>query len=331
MVAAALSLSATTAPATEAAPPPQRSHKRRRIVLASVLVVLIVAAVSLRNSSFGDRFTGDGYDTNPLPVHAITAPPFTGAEYTITYQSVMMDKGLATNLWIIEHDEVNYTAKIAKATMDRAKASIISGTIGTPQSTSPPSQVMIDDQATYTQGATPQDAWVRKPTVGTDWSTVLDRGDVYMYQDVIDPTLRSQTPTKVVDEVRHGVDVTTYTYSFAFGDFYDTAPRLFDRVKIVGANAADDADVKVTVSFDDQWMVRYLDVDVDQDSVLDQRGGLDPGIPYPYRFTVDLISVTDKPESLSVPTNVVDAPVAESTTIPTTVPATIPTTEPVTP
>ena len=327
MVAAAMSLSATTAPAAETAPPPKRSHKRRRIVLASVLVVLIVAAVSLRNTAFGERFTGKGYDTNPLPLHAITEPPFTGADYTITYQSVMMDNSLATNLWNIEHDEVNYTTKIAKASLDRAKASIIGGTIGTPQSTSPPSQVVIDDQSTYTQGATPQDAWVRKPTVGTNWSTVLNRGDVYMYQDVIDPTLRAQSPTKVTDEVRHGVNVTTYTYSFAFGDFYETAPRLFDLVKIVDGNAADDAKVKVTVSFDEQWMVRYLDVDVDHDSVLDHRAGLDPGIPYPYRFTVDLISVTDTPESLSVPTNVVDAPVEESTTIPTT----IPTTEPVTP
>ncbi len=317
IVAAALTLANTTAPAEEA-PPPKRSHKRRRIILASVLVVVVVTSVAMRSTSFGERFTGSGYDTNPLPLHAIAEPPFTGADYTITYQSVAIDNGLATNFWNIEHDEVNYTTKIAKATMDQAKASIVGGTIGTPQSTSPPSQVMIDDQSTYEQGATPQDAWVRSPTVASNWSTVLNRGDVYMYQDVIDPPLRARHPAKVVDEVRHGVPVTTYTYTFAFGDFYETAPRLFDLVKIVDGNAADDADVKVTVSFDGQWMVRYLDVNVDHDAVLDHRARVDAGIPYPYRFTVDLNSVTDTPESLSVPTNVVDAPVEESTTIPTT-------------
>lgn len=317
MVAAALSMAGTTAPA-EDAPPPKRSRKRRRIILASVLVVVVFTSVAVRNTSFGERFTGTGYDTNPLPLHAIVEPPFTGAEYTITYQSVVMDNGLATNFWNIEHDEVNYTSKIAKATMDRAKASIVGGRIGTPQSTSPASQVMIDDQSTYAQGTTPQDAWVRSPTVGSNWSTVLNRGDVHMYQDVIDPPLRARHPAKLVDEVRHGVNVTTYTYTFAFGDFYETAPRLFDLVKIVDGNAADDADVKVTVSLDEQWMVRYLDVEVDHDSVLDHRARLDAGVPYPYRFTVDLISVTDTPASLAIPTNVVDAPVDESTTIPPT-------------
>ena len=292
--------------------------------------MLIVAAVSLRNTSFGDRFTGDGYDTNPLPLHAIAEPPFTGADYTITYQSVMIDNGLATNLWNIEHDEVNYTTKIAKATMDRAKASIVGGTIGTPQSTSPPSQVMIDDQSTYTQGATPQEAWIRKPTVGTNWSTVLNRGDVYMYQDVIDPTLRAQSPSKVSDEVRHGVSVTTYTYTFAFGDFYETAPRLFDLVKIVDGNAADDADVKVTVSFDEQWMVRYLDVEVDH--TLGARS------PRQARRGDSLpVSIHDRPDLGHRHAGVVGHPherrrrSVESTTIPTTVPTTIPTTTPVTP
>jgi hypothetical protein len=135
-----------------------------------------------------------------------------------------------------------------------------------------------------------------------------------MYQDVIDPALRNRHPEEVVDEVRHGVAVTTYTYKLAFGDFYESAPRLFDLVRKMDGNAADDAGVTVTISLDDQWMVRYLDVDVDHASVLAHRAKLDVGTKYPYRFTLDVTSITQKPPAIVIPTKVVDAPVTTPST-----------------
>jgi hypothetical protein len=277
------------------------------------------ATITLRHSSLADRITGHGYDTNPLPVHGFPQPAFGGAEYSITTQSVMIDGGLSTNVWETEHDDVNYVTKTAKATFNRAKATIIGGTIGKAQSTSPAQQLVVDQESSYSPGATATDPWVRIKHVPGWWLPILSPSEVRMYQDVIDPTLRAQVPAKVISEVRHEIPVTTYTYTFEFGKFYESAPRLFDLVQIMDGNAADDAKVTVTVSMDDQWVVRYLDVEVDHQSVVDHRAKLDPGASYPYRFTVDLISVKDEPTSISAPANVIDEPADESTTTTTVV------------
>jgi hypothetical protein len=136
-----------------------------------------------------------------------------------------------------------------------------------------------------------------------------------MYQDVIDPTLRAEHPTSVVNETRHETPVSTYSYTFEFGEFYESAPRLFELFSVVDGNAAADAEVNVTVSLDEQWMVRYLDVNVDFHSVLDHRSKKDVGTPYPYRYTIDVVETTDAPETVSVPVNAVDAPIETTTTL----------------
>ena len=297
-----------SAAATPPKETPQPKRRRKRLIALGIVVgTLAITAFTMRDSRLGDRFTGHGYDTNPLPLHAFPMPSFAGVDYTVSYQSVGIDNGLATNFWRTEHDEVNYTSKVAKVTLDLAKASIIGGTIGTPQSMSPPQELIFDERSMYEAGAASTDPWTRSPAFTTSASSILSKGDVYMYQDVIDPALRAQQPADVIEEVRHGLPVTTYTYKFAFGDFYETAPRLFDLVRMMDGNAADDADVTVTVSFDDHWMVSYLDVELDHQSVLDHRAKLDVGKRYPYRYTVDLISITATPARIVIPTNIVDA------------------------
>jgi hypothetical protein len=296
------------------APLPPRRRRKRLLVLAIVLVSLGVAAVTLRNTAVGERITGHGYDTNPLPVHAFPLPTFSGAQYTLTYQDVAIDNGLATNFWFTEHDEINFATQTAKATLDYAKAPIIGGTISTPQSTSPSQRQLIDERSTYEPGATPSDPWLRTPHPSAIWSAVLDKSEIYMYQDVFDPALRAQQPTKVAHEVRHGVALTTYTYTFAFGDFYESAPHLFNLARAADGNAADDAKVAVTVSVDDHWLIRYLDVDVDHAAVLEHRAKADVGTKYAYRFTIDLISITDKPAAITIPINAVDQRTDNSST-----------------
>jgi hypothetical protein len=312
-VAALAQAAIASPPAAEQEPEPKRGHKRL-IALGVAVVVLMISAVLLRNSSLGERFTGHGYDSNPLPPRSFPMPSFTGADYTLTHQMVAIDNGLATNFWTTEHDEVNFSSKQAKATVDLAKATIIGGTIGTPQSTSPSREVVMDEQSMYVAGATTTDPWTRIHRIAGVSSEALNKSDLYMYQDVIDPALRNRHPDEVVDEVRHGVAVTTYTYKLAFGDFYESAPRLFDLVRMMDGNAADDAGVTVTISLDDQWMVRYLDVDVDHASVLAHRAKLDVGTKYPYRFTLDVTSITQKPPAIVIPTKVVDAPVTTPST-----------------
>ena len=305
------------------APQPRRLRKRL-IALAIVVVVVTISAFAIRGSRFGDRFTGHGYDTNPLPLHGVTRPSFTGADYTVTYQNVSVIDGLPTNVWFTEHELVNYTSSTAKATMNRAQATIIGGTIGKPQSSAPPLEMVLDANFLYKPGQTPADPWIRRAHNPATTVDVLNRDQVRMYQDVFDPTLRAQRPTAVTNEILHDVAVTTYTYTFAFGDFYEAAPRLFDQVRLFDGNAADDATVTVTVSFDDQWLVRYLDVELDHDAVLDHRAKLDPGTQYPYRFTMDLAAITDTPAAIVIPVNAVDAAVAEAATTTTTTTTTTP-------
>ena len=123
--------------------------------------------------------------------------------------------------------------------------------------------------------------------------TLLSSHEVLMYQDVIDPVLRSQTPTSVVHEAVHDVPVTTYSYTFTFGEFYESAPRMFDMVRMMDGNAGADASVVLTVSLDDQWMVRYLDVNLDFHAVLKYKAESDADTPYPYRYTIDVVSTSE--------------------------------------
>jgi hypothetical protein len=301
----ATSVQTTAVKPLEDPPAPQRRGKLL-IPLAITLVILAVAAVALRNTPIGQRITGHGYDSSPLPVHAIPLPAFSGAQYTVTYQDVAIDNGLATNFWYTERDEINFATQTAKATLDTAAAPIIGGTISTPKSTSPPQEQLIDERSRYEPGAAVTDPWIRTPHPTGVWSAVLNKSEIYMYQDVFDPALRAQQPAKVVHEIRHGASLTTYTYTFAFGDFYESAPHVFNLARAVDGNAADDAKVTVTVSLDDHWMVRYLDVDVDHASVLEHRAKADVGTKYPYRLTIDLISITDKPATITIPLDVVD-------------------------
>ena len=232
-----------------------------------------------------------------------------------------MTNSLLTNYWRTEHDEVDYTSKVAKVTIDRAKASVIGGTIGTAQSTSPPTNAVVDEHSTYLPGATQTDPWTRKPH-DAEWSalSLLSPHELLMYQDVIDPSLRSQQPKSVVSETRHDIPVTTYTYTFAFGKFYESAPRLFDMVRMMDGNAAADAPVTVTISLDDQWMVRYLDVNVDIQAVFKYKAERDVEVPYPYRYTLDVVSITDTPPKIVAPTNTVDETTTTATTAPPVVP-----------
>jgi hypothetical protein len=299
------------------APAPEKRKHKALIVLGGLLTVTLLLGVIFRNSAFIQRFTGKGYDTNPLPTHAVALPPFTGAEFTITTQMVSIADGLPTNFWDTEHVTANYKApSAAKLTFDRAKASVIGGTIGTPHNVMPPYDVFVDEQLSYEPGETATAPWIRTPH-GPGWidQEVLRPDMVLMYQDVIDPTLRTQPPASVINETVHEIPVTTYSYTFTFGDFYESAPRLFELFHVVDGNADPDASVSVTVSLDEQWMVRYLDVNVDYHSVLDHRAKHDVGISYPYRYTMEVIKTTDTPDAVTMPANAVDPPIETTTTM----------------
>ena len=287
--------------------PPKREHKALIGLGILVLLVLLLGLV-FHNTAFVGRFTGAGYDTNPLPLEAIPQPAFTNAVYTVTTQSIGVSDGLPTNFWRTERDEVDYKAQIAKLTIDRAKASIIGGTIGRAASTAPPLDLIVDQQSTYLAGEKPTDPWTRQPhQPGWGALGLLDPHGVLMYQDVIDPVLRAQQPTSVIQELVHDVPVTTYTYTFTFGEFYESAPRLFDLVQVIDGNAGADASVVVTVSLDAQWIVRYVDVNVDFNAVLKYKAEHDAGTSYPYRYTVDVLSASDGALAIAVPPNTLDA------------------------
>jgi hypothetical protein len=166
--------------------------------------------------------------------------------------------------------------------------------------------MVIDSQASYVAGATPNDPWTRHTHDPGENLATLSPSEVRMYQDVVDPALRAQTPTKVVEEVRHGVPVTTYEYTFAFEDFYESAPRLFQFAQIIDGNAAPDAQVTATLSFDSDWVARFVEVNVDYHSVIEHRAKVDPANRYPYRISVDLVSTSPEPEAVEIPSNVVD-------------------------
>jgi len=312
-------------PAPVAAPTPEKvpgRARKRLIKLAIVLSVLLLLGVVFRHSAIVERLTGTGYDSsNPLPTHSFVMPELASADYTFTFDSINVAGGVASHLSQTDHDEVNFTTGVAKLSINSAVSPIVDGKIGSPLVPTPPKEVLVDRQWTYQQGAVATDPWVRTPIVpGSRAAAVLSRSDIRMYQDVIDPLLRSQQPATVVDETRNDVDVTTYTYAFALGDFYESAPRLFEWARSMEGNASDDAPVTVTISLDEQMIVRYLDVNLDYSAVIDHVGDDDDLVEtYRYRSTFELTSTADAAATVEIPPNAVDptttaVPVVDSTT-----------------
>jgi hypothetical protein len=267
---------------------------------------VLLLAVIFRHSALVERFTGSGYDSNPLPTRSSPMPEIATADYTYTFESINVPVGGGpSHLTQTDHDEVDFTAGIAKLSINSDVAQIVAGKIGPPVAPSSPSEVFVDLQATYQRGTADTDPWVRTPLVpGSRADAILNRSDIRMYQDVFDPVLRAQVPSSVVDENRRDVAVTTYTYKFAFGSFYESAPRLFEWARSMEGNAADDASVTVTISLDEQMLVRYLDVTLDYGAVIDHVAN-DAGT-YRYRSTFELNSTAEASAPLAIPTNVVD-------------------------
>jgi hypothetical protein len=304
---------------------PPKGKRKRRIALGILAAAIIVPAVVFRNSALVERFTGKGYDSNPLPTHSFPLPPFAGVEYSFAFQTISMQSGIATNYWHTEDVVIDVPSSTAKVTTDLAKASIVGGTIGLPQTMGPKYDTFLTRQYSYEQGATPSDAWVRTPiSPDSGMGDILDGKDIRMYQDVFDAALRSLHPSSVTSETRHDVAVTTYTYSFLFGDFYESAPALFDRMHLMEGNAADDAPVTVTISLDEQMLIRYMDVNVDYKSVVEHRAKVATEGFHQYRSTFEVISISDTAPGVSVPGNAVDAPPPTTSTIPTATPEVAP-------
>ena len=315
VAAAALGI-AVPSPSTQNAKP--RRWKKRLVVAAILVAVVALLGVIFRHSALVERFTGSGYDTNPLPTHSVAMPALTGAAYTYTFDSIDVVQGVPSHLSQTDQDEVSFTASIAKLSFNAAISEIVDGKIGTPVVSPAPEVLFVDKQSTYQRGLTDAEPWVRTPLMPASRAeAVLNRGDIRMYQDVFDPALRSQKPTSVIKDTRHDVPVTTYNYTFEFGDFYESAPRLFHWVRSMEGNAADDATVTVAISLDDQMLVRYLDVNLDYSAVMDQVQAGDDGT-YHYRSTFELTSIADA-TALAIPADVVDSttttlPAPETTT-----------------
>ena len=188
---------------------------------------------------------------------------------------------------------------------------MIGGTIGTPRNTSPPADIIVDAIRPPTRPVRrPTDPWIRH-LHEPGWSTlaVLSRNQLLMYQDVVDPALRSHPPASTVEETRPRRSRHDVLVHVRVRGLLRIRAALFDMVQMMDGNAgADDATVMVTISFDDQWMVRYLDVNIDFDAVLKYKAERDAGIPYPYRYTVDVVSIIEKPQQIPAPTNTIDPP-----------------------
>ncbi len=287
----------------------KRNYKRARrplAILAIMLAVVMLLGLLFRNSAFVQRFTGSGYDSNLLPTHSIPIPELAGAEYAYTFESIDVAQGVPSHLLQTDHDDVDFAAGIAKLSINSEVAQIVDDKIGSPVVPGTPKELFVNKTSTFQRGAAATDPWVRTPLVpGSRADTILGGGDIRMYQDVFDPTLRAQTPVSVVDETRHDVAVTTYTYDFPVSDFYESAPRLFDWARSMEGNAADDAIVTVTISLDEQMLVRYVDVSMDYLAVIDHLENVNANGTYRYRSTFELISTAGATKTLAIPTNVV--------------------------
>lgn len=329
--------------------------KRRRgryVLLALVLVAGSGSAYVFRDSPIMQKARGVGYDPQALPATVYERP----APGTVSLEHVMrtVTKGPSGELVSMESltdATINPANGSGRFEVTTSRHPIVDGVAADVPESTESGQVIITDSTRFTRlpGAEPG-VWQSNPrtsTGPTSWPTP------YMYQDIVDESLRRVRPVSTETRVEGTESLTTYTWEIPRGEFYESAPQLWALTSVLEGVADPESIVTVVLTVDTTGVVHLLDVALDLGSVIEHTlSTLDDGDGVSYRFRWELRSMSDEsyvppvPDGATPPTAdpaaAVPAPgdpaadpsadpaatvpaQADPAAVPETVPATVPT------
>ncbi len=284
---------------------PVRGRKKRRSRRPLVVTVLVLgllggAGYLGRETAFATRLKGDGYDSSLLPMIVYERPNPGTLDGTVILDGVWSQDGVATTDEIFVDFIMNPTTGDEQREVRQTRRSIEDGeTVDPPLDAASWESVSLEE-STYREPDSEGGAWQQSPRVRGAWVSKLS--NIWMYQDVIDHSLRRVTPVSVTDETIGGVEVTTYLWSIPIGEYWTSAPFVAARLPLPELTTLD-SPVTLTISVDSAGLVRVLDAALELDAVIDYANERTDSIHF-YRLRFELDSIEDAAPTITAPTNV---------------------------
>ena len=278
-------------------------------ILKVSLVVIVLGAGAFvgRNTQVAERLRGDNYDYEMLPAKVYPRGGIVRGDTTSEQFSVGLSGGVATESNERQNSTINLNSYEATVEIVQSVAPIVAGVVGATSGTPTIVSYIAKDGFLFVEPGTPDGVWTRIPQPANTQLS-FGAGAVVMYQDVVDSSLRNIKPVTVVTGRLGLVDVTTYTFQFPFGEFYESAPTIFERLSVLEGNASPESPVEVTLSVDADGVVWLLDVSlVASDVLAHATTQAKDGLSYPYRIVYELRAVSTQPATITAPANFVDA------------------------
>ncbi|MCX6520817.1 MAG: hypothetical protein NTZ21_09160 [Actinobacteria bacterium] len=302
---------AATMPQVRSVRKQKRRSKKPIVVPVLLLGVLAGAAYVGRDSAFITRLQGEGYDTSALPMIVYPRPTPAGVERSITQYNVTVDAaGVPTA--VDEFTDILGNSNTGDRSIERraSRFSFVDGVPTEPALSVVEQQVIVAGAFTYVSAEVDGEPWEQRDRA---WRTLgPEAGDFWMYQDLVDQSLRHVPRVETVSETVDAVDVTTYRWEIPFGELYESAPSAYSPFGVLSGNADPASIVTLTISVDADGVVRVLDIRLDLESVIEHATAKADGLEYPYGFRVELDSLDDTAPTITAPTNVAQpAPSAE--------------------
>ncbi len=284
---------------------PVRGRKKRRsrrplVVKVLVLGLLGGAGYLGRDTAFATRLKGDGYDSSILPMIVYERPNPGTVDGTMIRYEVIVENGVASHaesfIDFVTHPSTSDSILEVRQTWNSVENGAL---VDPPLSISTRDLIMIGDES-YGEPTEVGAPWERAARL--DQLPLSGKATVWMYQDVIDHSLRRVAPLSVTDETIARVEVTTYDWAIPSGEFRRSAPFAAEMFPISEV-AAPDSPVTLTISVDAAGLVRVFDVALELDAVL-QRAIAEGDGAYYYRRHYELDSIEDAAPTITAPTNV---------------------------
>ncbi len=288
---------------------PMRGKKKRRSRRPMVVKVLVLgllggAGYLGRDTAFATRLKGDGYDSSILPMIVYERPNPGTVDGTLILDGVWSQDGVAATDELFVDFINNPTTGDERREFRQTRRSIEDGeTIDPPMDATSWESISLEE-STYREPHTEGGAWQQSPRNRDAWVSKLS--NIWMYQDVIDHSLRRVTPVTVTDETIGGVEVTTYLWSIPIGEYRTSAPFVAARLPLPELETSDSL-VTLTISVDSAGLVRVLEVALELDAVIDYANEQTDSIHF-YRLRFELDSIDDATPTITAPTNTEPAP-----------------------
>jgi hypothetical protein len=277
-------------PAKSDSRPVKRKKKRGKKLLITVVLLGMIggAGYYFRNAAPIQKLLGRAPAALPLPDVPFARPNLTSAEFSITLSAVQ--NGVPSNLTTKVAED--YSTGLAQSTIE----SQVGGAFTTTQEIRTPESVFHPGQAFGKE-------WSRQPRV-PETPVPYDAAEfIPMINDIVDQPLRDAVePTSSTLKEINGINISTLTYVLDRARVPEIAPAIFARVPWL-FDVPNATTLTVTVSYDDNGLVRHLYLGVDP-----PQPGTGSDSTWVTSYLMDVTSL-NAPVSIPVPLDVVDVPV----------------------